>query len=529
MRNREIVAGFGVLLVLVTAPAAQVPTSLAARVEAVMARPEFRHSVFGIEFLSLDDNTPIYTHNAEMFFVPGSTTKLVTMGSAMKLLGADYRFRTRVYRTGELADNGILHGDLVLVASGDPNLSGRIRAGDRLAFENVDHTYGGTDSHGLEGDPLAVIRKLAASVASKGVKRIDGRVIVDASLYPEGEREGGTDFVISPLMVNDNAVDVVVKPGDAEGAPAVLDVSPITSYARIVNHVVTAAPNTEMDVHVGSDTVAGDGTRTVTYTGRIPAGAKPMMSAYRVPEPSRFGEVVLAEALHEQGVVASARLYEDKPDFPQLAPTYSPERILAEHVSPPLSEEVKVTLKVSHNLHASSMPYLLGAVMAHKSTDAAGFSEIKKLLSTTGADISGASQSDGAGANAHFTPAFMAGFLAYMAKQPFAQTFSDALPILGRDGTLWNVQTASKAAGHVYAKTGTYLVGDSLHDTVMVTGKGLAGYVTTANGRRLAFAVFVNNVALHDGASVTPVVGNALGEIAAAAYDATLARGSRSR
>jgi D-alanyl-D-alanine carboxypeptidase len=63
----------------------------------------------------------------------------------------------------------------------------------------------------------------------------------------------------------------------------------------------------------------------------------------------------------------------------------------------------------------------------------------------------------------------------------------------------------------------------------MVTGKGLAGYVTTANGRRLAFAVFVNNVALHDGASVTPVVGNALGEIAAAAYDATLARGSRSR
>src|SRR4029077_20662912 len=107
---------------------------------------------------------------------------------------------------------------------------------DTLAFENVDHTYGGADSHGLEGDPLRVIRELAASVSSRGVRRIDARVIVDASLFPEGQREGGTGFVLSPIVVNDNAIDMVITPGAAEGAQVVVQTSPPTSSARFINH-----------------------------------------------------------------------------------------------------------------------------------------------------------------------------------------------------------------------------------------------------------------------------------------------------
>jgi D-alanyl-D-alanine carboxypeptidase len=104
--------------------------------------------------------------------------------------------------------------------------------------------------------------------------------------------------------------------------------------------------------------------------------------------------------------------------------------------------------------------------------------------------------------------------------QPTAKIFHDALPILGRDGTLWNVQVKSAAAGHVFAKTGTYTVEDLLHGGVIVNGKGLAGYLTTVDGRKLAFAIYANNVPLEDGSRITPVVGEALGEIAAAAYDA---------
>jgi D-alanyl-D-alanine carboxypeptidase/D-alanyl-D-alanine-endopeptidase (penicillin-binding protein 4) len=515
-----------VALTLTSGLAAQSRDTLAERIDAIMSRAEFRHAIFGIEFYDLDTNAVVYEHNSDRFFVPGSTTKLVTMGSALQLLGADYRFHTRVYRTGDVTPDGTLQGDLVLVASGDPNLSGRIRPGETLAFENVDHSYGGPDSHGLEGDPLAVVRKLAAAVQSRGIKRVEGRVVVDASLYEEGDRDGGTRFVISPIMINDNAVDVVVRPG-AEGAPAVLDISPRTAYVTFVNNIVTGAKG-EARVRVGSDVAAGDGSHTVTLTGTVPAAGKPLMSAYRVAEPSRFAEFVLAEALHERGVSVAPRRYEDKRDFAALGKLYADQGLVAEHVSPPLSEEVKVTLKVSQNLHASATPFLLGALVAHKGTDEAGFAEMKRFLTTTGADVSGASQSDGAGADAHFTPSFMVRYLAYLSRQSTAQVFHDALPVLGRDGTLWNIQTGSPAAGHVFAKTGTYTLGDLLHGQMIVTGKGLAGYMTTASGRRLAFALYVNNVEVKDAGAVT-AVGDALGAIAAAAYDAKTDRPKKSR
>lgn len=91
-------------------PAAR-PAALSERIDAILARPEFKHATFGIEFYSLDTNKPVYTLNADKLFVPGSTTKLITMGSALQLLGPDYRFHTRVYRTGDVDRDGTLHGD----------------------------------------------------------------------------------------------------------------------------------------------------------------------------------------------------------------------------------------------------------------------------------------------------------------------------------------------------------------------------------------------------------------------------------
>ena len=500
--------------------------SLSARIETILARPEFRHATFGIEFYSLDTNTPLYTLNADKLFVPGSTTKLVTMGSALQILGADHRFHTRVYRTGMIDSGGTLHGDLVLVASGDPNLSGRIQQGDTLAFENMDHSYGGPDSHGLNVDPLAVIRKLGADVAARGVKRLEGRVIVDASLFPEGERDGGTGFVISPIIVNDNAVDILVTPG-RQGDPAALHITPSTTYATFVNQTTTGKAGSVYSIHVEADSGHGDGTRTVTIAGSIPIDTPSALYAYRVPQPTRFAEIVFAEALHERGIVAAAREASAIPDLKQLAATYTADHVVAEHVSAPFAEEVKITLKLSQNLHAIATPLLLGVLAPREAQTgedagpaARGFERMRRFLETTGADVSGASQSDGAGANAHFTPDFMVHYLAFMARQPTAKIFHDALPILGQDGTLWNVQVKSRAAGHVHAKTGTYAVEDLLHGGIVVNGKGLAGYMTTADGRHLAFAIYVNNVPLKDGTAVTPVVGEALGEIAAAAYDA---------
>src|SRR6266436_7593534 len=168
---------------------AQSNTTLEQRLKKIMDRPEFAHSRFGIKFISAESGDVVYELNSPQLFVPGSTTKLLSAGTALELLGADYRFHTKIYRTGPIQKDGTLQGDLVLVASGDLNLSNRIQADGSLAFEDHDHTYGGPDSVGLPGDPLVVMREFARQVAAKGIKRVKGRVLVDATLFPEGERE----------------------------------------------------------------------------------------------------------------------------------------------------------------------------------------------------------------------------------------------------------------------------------------------------------------------------------------------------
>jgi PBP4 family serine-type D-alanyl-D-alanine carboxypeptidase len=507
---------------------AQKESALAAKIAEITSRPEYTHSTFGVEVYSLDDNKVLFALRANELFTPASTTKLLTEGTALELLGADYRFHTRVYRTGQIA-GGTLKGDLILVASGDPNLSGRIQPDGTLAFENEDHSYDGSrDTRAVPGDPLLVIREMATQIASHGIKRIQGNALVDASLFPEGEREDGTNAVISPICVNDNLVDLTITPGDKEGAATSIQVSPETSYATFVDRVTTGAPDSRANVETSPDTTNPDGGHAVTVTGSLPAHRAPMLYVYRVPEPTRFAQIAFVTALREKGIAVNLPAVNLKPDFQAASHSYTPENLLAEHVSPPLSEEVKVTLKVSQNLHASMTPYIIGAIAAHKTSniDQAGFEAEHDFLVKAGLDLTGASQADGAGGamSAYFTPDFMVHYLVFMAKQKDFRVFENALPILGRDGTLWKIQTHSLAAGHVFAKTGTFGSYDALNKRLMLNGKGLAGYITTPDGHRCAFAAYANRVSLpmDDPEAPQNVVGQALGEIAAAIYSTLL-------
>ncbi len=500
----------------------QSSATLPQRIQAVMNRPEFAHSTFGVEFYSLDRKQLIYQHNPDQLLVPGSTTKLMTEGAVLELLGGDYRFHTRIYRTGPIK-KGTLEGDIVLVASGDPDLSGRVQPDDTLVYENMDHSYGGPDSKGL-GDPLFVIRQIAQQIAAKGIKRVRGRVLVDVSLFPEGTRELGTNVVISPIVVNDNLVDVIVGAGDKVGSPLKLQVTPKNSYVQIINQATTGKSDATPDLNYTDEKLNPDGTRSVTLTGTLPLGMKSYMNAYPVPEPSRYAASLLSETLTQLGVKMDAPRTQAPVDFKTLASKYTPENLLAEHVSPPLREDVKITLKQSQNLHASMGPYLLGALLAHKEKDIdqAGFDLEHDFLKKAGLDLTAASQSDGAGGNAYFTPDFIVRYLTFMTGVKDAADFDRGLPILGRDGTLYDIQVNSPAAGHVQAKTGTYGVYDALNKDLLVTGKGLAGYMQTSEGEHLAFSAYVNMVhtPMNDPDAIQKIAGQALGEIAAAAYDA---------
>jgi N-acyl-D-amino-acid deacylase len=501
---------------------AQSKASFDDRLKAIMSRPEFAHSRFGVKFIDAETGKTFYELNSQQLFVPGSTTKLLTVGTALSLLGPDYRFHTKIYRTGPIKKDGTLDGDLVLVASGDPNLSNRTQADGTMAFEDEDHSYGGPDSKGLPGDRFIVMRDFAKQVAAKGIKKVKGHILVDASLFGEGDRELGTNVVISPIILNDNVVDVVVSPGTKDGAPAGIAVEPRTSYVTIINKATTGKPGSKTSLQ-WDEKANPDGTQVATLNGSIAADGKPTMFPYRVAEPSRFAAIALQESLKEAGVSATLPAYGVATDFKALASKYTDENLVSEHVSPPLKEEAKVTLKVSQNLHASAWPFILGAVLgkATSNIDQAGFDLEHQFLTKAGLDLTGASQSDGAGGNAFYTPDFMVHYLAYMARQPFYTDFYNALPILGKDGTLAKIQVNSPAAGHVHAKTGTYGTEDALNKNLMVTGKGLSGYMDTASGKHLILALYVNMVAvtLDDPEAVQKIPGEALGEIASAAYD----------
>jgi PBP4 family serine-type D-alanyl-D-alanine carboxypeptidase len=489
--------------------------ALAAAINAPTRTPRLKNSIVAGEVYDLDAHRVLYARNAYVLMVGASTTKLLTEGTSLALLGPDFRWTTPVYRTGPIDSQGVLHGDLVLVASGDPNLSQRIQADGTLAFENEDHAYDGSaDTKAVPGDPLAVLRDLAAQVAKAGIKQIEG-VQVDTSLFPDQGAEGGTGVIVSPIVVNDNLVDVTLTPGARPGDPVNIAVSPKTPYVTFVNRATTGAQKSDASIDMSADVRDASGHHTVTIAGSQPVGPS-VLYAYRVPEPKLFAQAAFTLALNDAGI----RLQQTAvPEKPPASTAHVPANLVAEHESPPLAQDAYITLKVSDNLHAGLMPYMWAVYRAHASGDYLknGFALEAKMLRGAGLDLGQAAQQDGLGSSAFFTTDFMVHYLAWAYRQPWYPQLLRGLPILGVDGTLADIQRSSPARGKVFAKTGTddsdnYLTGGGVYE------KGLAGYTTTRSGRHVAFAFYIGAMnGAHD-EDTGAVAGQILGGMAAATY-----------
>jgi len=307
--------------------------------------------------------------------------------------------------------------------------------------------------------------------------------------------------------------------GPRSGDPAKIEPFPKTSYARFTSELRTVAAGTQAAVAF-KDTRRPDGTYDVRVTGQVPVGTTNRPFPYGIKQPSHFAEIALTEALERAGVnfiAADSSGAVSKPN----RPAFTKDQIVAGHISPPFREAVKIALKVSQNVHSSITPMLLGAIRAndHEHSLAAGFKLQREFLEQNGLDVSAAAQSDGAGGNSLFTPHFMTQFLLMMARQKDFADFRSSLPILGRDGTLWNIQSNSPAAGRVFAKTGTHVLYNALGNGLVINGKGLAGYIDTRSGKRLAFCAYFNHVPVSLDLNDLTKVSDLLGQIAVAAYD----------
>ncbi len=488
--------------------------ALAAAINAPTLTGRLRHSIVAGEVYDLDSHRLLYARNANVLMVAASTTKLLTEGTSLALLGPDFRWTTPVYRTGPVDAQGVLHGDLILVASGDPNVSQRIRPDGTLAFENEDHAYDGSAAtKAVPGDPLAVLRDLAAQVVKAGIKQIEGGVGIDTALFPDQGAEGGTGTIVSPIVVNDNLVDVTIAPGASPGYPVNVTVSPQTDYVTFVNKATTGARKSDATIDLSDDVRLPDGRHRVTITGSQPVGPS-ILYAYRVPEPRSFAQAAFVKALRDAGVSL-------KPvGTVALERSYAPSLLVANHVSPPLSEDVHITLKVSDNLHAGLMPYMWAVYRAHATADyaRAGFALEGRLLASAGLDLAQAAQQDGLGSSAFFTPDFMVRYLAWAYRQRWYPSLLRGLPILGVDGTLADIQRASSARGKVFAKTGTDGSDDFLTRGGVIE-KGLAGYTTARSGKHVAFAFYLSAMKGPHDEDTGGVAGQILGAMAAATYE----------
>ncbi|NNE07298.1 MAG: hypothetical protein HKN20_01925, partial [Gemmatimonadetes bacterium] len=98
--------------------------------------------------------------NSGRLFTPASTMKLMTTYAALLQLGADYRFETTLWVPETNAEPGVVT-HVVLRGGGDPFL------GDREWEKNAP----------------AAFDSLASALAARGVTKIAGDLVVDASLY----------------------------------------------------------------------------------------------------------------------------------------------------------------------------------------------------------------------------------------------------------------------------------------------------------------------------------------------------------
>ncbi len=456
--------------------------SLPESIERLLATtPGARTAFWGIQVVDASTGKTLYELNADHFFVPASNTKLFTTALALTRLGPDFAFQTRVLADGPPDADGRVRGALKLVGGGDPNLSARA----------IPYKAGP-----VTGNPLVAIEDLADQVAARGVKRVDGGIVGDdtwylwqpyASGWAIEDPQSDDGPAVSALTVHDNALSLNVRPAAREGDLAALTLNPALEYYRIDNRVRTVAVGGERRVRFSRI----PGSLEARLWGSLPLRDRGVDLLLGIEDPARYAAMALRRALEERGIVVrgdTAALHQypnEAPDLTQAAAGTSVSGTeLARRLSAPLIEDLRITDKVSQNLHAELALRAVGRARRNIGSFEAGLEELKAFLTEAGIEADGYSLHDGSGlARLNLvTPATVVKLLRYMYGSTLREQWISLLPVGGQDGTLSSRFGESAAAGRVYAKTGS-----------LAHVSALSGYVQRAGGGWVVFSILVNN------------------------------------
>ena len=426
---------------------------------------------WGLLIADAESGETLYERNADKYFVPASNMKLFTSALALAKLGPEYRFHTTLETSGTISSDGVLSGDLTLVGRGDPNLSNR-----KFPFELKEE---------FDGPPQKALVELADALVAKGVKAISGDVIGDDSYFPRERYPNGWEIddmvweygaAISAIVVDDNTVTLTLTPGEQAGNPVQAAVAPATPDFTVENDVTTSAPEVKSDLTLTRE----PGSNLVVVKGTLPARSTPRKLVLAIEEPAQHAAAILKRLLEERGIkiAGMARTRHDHAE-----PTGDP-TILADHVSVPLGDAVKLINKISQNLHTE----MLLRTVARQNGMWATTDDLMKppadFYATAGIALADVIQTDASGLSRHdmVTPRAIVTLLSFSQKQSWFGPYYASLPVAGADGTLEDRMKNTPAAGRIHAKTGS-----------VEHVRTLSGFAETPGGRRLIFSFLSNN------------------------------------
>jgi D-alanyl-D-alanine carboxypeptidase len=486
-------------------------------VHAVMSQPRYKHAVWGLRVL---DGTKVLIdlNSSKQLFI-GSVRKVFTLSELLDAVGPNHTYDTPVYRTGPVRD-GVLHGNLVLVASGDLTMGGRTNPDGSIAISNWDHNEADSLGNAIltSPDPLAGYAQLARQVRAAGIRRIAGEVIVDDRLWKPWRFRG--EFDVRPIFVNDDVVDLSITPGGAPGSQAAMTTRPVSSALRIADRlrVGRAGSNDTLKIDPQLPACIGAPNCTSSVTGSLPndfvpplTGKPQLVQTVRIVQPSNYARTVFVERLGDAGVSVDARNVEPNPTqlLPPKGHYLSTDRV-ARLIGMPESENAKFVAKISYNIGADTSLVLWGLTKGADSMPKALNAERRNLAGRFGIARSQYHFVDGSGGgNTTATSVAVVRMLQEIAQRPAFAPLYNALPILAVDGSLAFVKDFERdpalagAAGNVRAKTGTFVAPEG--KGVVLKGQALAGYITTKRGHHLTFEVVVNNVPIAGVADVVHV------------------------
>ena len=436
---------------------------MARKIDALLDSKRYRRASWGVDVRYVDGGGVLYSRNPLKYFIPASNVKVFTTAAVLDRLGPNFRFETRLGYEGQLEENGILAGDLVLIGGGDPGLANNL--GSRPIFQHLDN--------------------MAREVERAGIRLIQGDVVGDDSFFtyaPHGRGWNKKDLEyhyaprVSALSFHDNLLNLVARPGRRTGQPIRLASYPSNSLFQLVNMGTTVADGPQATGYFYRSL----GNHKAVIGGQIPVNSPGWTRRITMEDPALYTATLLRDRLRKRGIRVEGSVRSR-----HTAPSDGVDtQLIYVHESPPLVDVIFRVNRESHNLYAEILLRTLGAVVKGRGSDSGGLEVVYELLREAGVPLRLTDLQDGSGLSEQnlITPRAQSLLLQHVAGKSFFPYFLGSLPVAGRNGTLSGRMGGTPAANRVFAKTGT------LSNAIT-----LGGYVQSRSSELLAFSILVND------------------------------------